>query len=227
MHICGAIHLIIFIRRKVIVMSEKKRSLLEFVGKERDRFARYNRSHPHFRRNIFIDAVISTVVVITGFGVINQVSDHARVDALMRSGGVALSSVELINHVEKEGIKAYWFGPIPGYKYTIICTDRKEIIVSYVPQGVSLNHPDRFNLTVETYSNTLSGESAALSNLSTDKDDFTTSDGTEATVYAERPKRVTYAIPSTDKYVEVQYPSSKRIYDVYQDSEKLKLISKR
>ena len=69
---------------------------------------------------------------------------------LLRSG-VIMTSDELIKHVRDEKIAVFWLGPLPGYKYTIICKDQREIIVSYIPKGVSLNHPDRFNLTVETY----------------------------------------------------------------------------
>ena len=116
-------------------------------------------------------------------------------------------------------------GPLEGYKYAIICKDRKEIIVTYLPQGVSLNHPDRFNLTVETYVKSLGSEERGVSNLSTDRDDFVTSDGTVGTVYSPKPQLVTFAVSGTNKVVEVQYPDNKRIYDVYVDAERLKLIS--
>ena len=203
----------------------KMSSLLGYVKKERDLFARYNRTHPHFKRNIFIDALISTSIVIAGFAVVNQVSEASRVDTLLRSGGVAMTSTELIKHVIDEKIAAYWLGPIPGYKYTIIRTDRREIIISYIPQGVSLNLPDRFNLTIETYSKKLGSESPGMLNISSDRDDFVTSSGTSATIYSDQPQRVQYAIPGADKYAEVQYPSAQRIYDMYKDGERLRLIS--
>lgn len=136
-----------------------------------------------------------------------------------------MSSDELIKHVKNEKIAAYWFGPVPGYKYTIIYKDRREIIVTYLPQGVSVNHPDRFNLTIETYSKTLESEQPAMSSISSDRDDFVASDGTIGTIYSSSPQRVTFAIPGAGKIVEVQYPSVKRIYDVYVDGERLKLIS--
>lgn len=173
-----------------------------------------------------MDALVSIVIVVLGFAAVNQISERTRIETLTKSGGIAMAPGELVQHVKRENIKAYWFGPIPGYKYSIICKDRREIIVTYLPQGVSLNHPDRFNLTIETYSKSLLSESKTLSNLSTDKDDFLASNGTAATVYSERPVMVSFAIPNTDSRVEVQYPSGQRIYDVYSDAEQLKLISK-
>lgn len=206
-------------------MTDGQNSLREYAKKERIAFARYNRSHPHFKRNILIDAIISSGLVLIGFTAMDHFTEHARLDALMRSGGVVMTSDELIRHVTSEKIAAYWLGPVPGYKYTIICKDRQEIIITYLPQGVSLNHPDRFNLTIETYSKKLKSEQPARSNISSDRDDFIASDGTIGTTYSQMPQRVTFAMPNSGKSVEVQYPSPKRIYDVYVDGQRLKLIS--
>ncbi len=144
---------------------------------------------------------------------------------LLRSGVIAMTSDELIEHAKDEKIAVYWLGPLPGYKYTIICKDRREIIVSYIPEGVSLNHPDRYNLTVETYDKSLASEEEGLSSLATDRDDFVASDGTVGRIYSPRPQKATFAIPGTHKVVEIQYPDSQRIYDVYRDAESLRLIS--
>lgn len=172
-----------------------------------------------------IDALISSALVLVGFEAINQASHQARFDALMRSGGVVMTSDELIKHVKSEKITAYWLGAMPGYKYTIISKDRREIIVTYVPQGVSLNHPDRYDLTIETYSKTLGSEQPAMSNIYSDRDDFVASDGTVGTLYSSSPQRASFSIPGDDRVVEVQYPSTRRIYDVYVDGERLKRIS--
>lgn len=137
----------------------------------------------------------------------------------------AFTSSELIKHVRSEKIAAYWFGPVPGYRYTIIDKNRHEIIVTYLPQGVSLHHSDMFNLTIETESKILGSDYPAMSDIVSDKDDFVTSRGVVGTVYSSAPQRVRFSIPSTDKIVEVQYPLTKRIYDVYVDGERLKLIS--
>lgn len=206
-------------------MDKKKNPLFAFARKEHEFVARYSRLHPHFRRNVFMDALISSVLVIVLFGEINHVSEYKRVDNLLRVGGVSMAADELVSYVKHENIAAYWLGPLSGYKYTIICTNRQEIIVSYVPQGVSLNHPDRFNLTVETYSRTLQSETQTMSNLSSDRDDFITSNGTVITTFTDRPQLVKYKLPGSDKYVEVQYPSDKRRYDMYKTGDRLKLIS--
>lgn len=202
-----------------------KNHFLEYARQERAIFARYNRAHPNFKRNILIDAVISCVLVLVGYGAINQYALAAPRDLLLRSGAVTMTSDELIKHVRDEKIAVYWLGPLPGYKYTIICTDRREIIVTYIPDGVSLDHPDRFNLTVETYASSLASEEKAVSSLSTDRDDFVASDGTVGTVYSSKPQMGTFAMPGTGKTVEIHYPDVKRIYDVYLDAEQLRLIS--
>ena len=210
-------------------MSEKHssshRSIIEYVKKEQAVFERYNRAHPNFKRNMLIDAVISSVLVLVGFTAINQFALAAPREMLLRSGAVSMTSDELIKHVRDEKVAAYWLGPLPGYKYTIICTDRQEIIVSYVPQGVSLNSPDRFNLTVETYESSLANEKSGMSGLSTDRDDFVASNGTVVTVDSSKPQMVTLAMPGTDKMAEVHYPNAKRIDAVYLDAEHLRLIS--
>lgn len=206
-------------------MSEKSNFLLEYARKERAIFARYNRAHPHFKRNIVIDALISSVIVLAGSEAIFLSAERAKAETFTQSGAITMTADELIKHVKHEKIAVYWFGPLPGYKYTIICKDRKEIIVTYIPQGVSLNLPDRFNLTVETYANSLQNEKKGIANLFSDRDDFTASNGTVGTTYSAKPLMVTFNMPGTDKVVEVHYPESKRIYDVYVDAEYLRLIS--
>lgn len=206
-------------------MNEKLNSIHDLALKEREVRHRYHREHPHFKRNIFVDAVVSCLLVIILFGEINHVSEQARLQNLMKSGAIAMTANQLVNHVKSQSLDAYWIGPLPGYKYTIICTDRKEIIVSYVPQGVSLNNPDRFNLVIETFSSTLRSEVPALSNLSSDKDDFITASGTVVSTFADRPQLARFSILGADKYVEVQYPSNKIAYDLYKTGNRLKLIS--
>ncbi len=206
-------------------MPKKESTLGRLAMRERTIRRRYHRSHPHFKRNIAVDAVISCLLVIVLFAEINHVSEQSRIQRLLKSGAIAMSTEDLVNHVKSESLDAYWLGPIAGYKYTIICTNRNEIIVSYIPQGVSLNAPDRFNLTVETYANSLTSELPSKSNLSSDKDDFLTSNGAVSSIYSDHPRIVRYAVPRTDKYVEIQYPSNTSIFDVYQAEGRLKLIS--
>lgn len=177
------------------------------------------------KRNLLIDALISVLLVTFGFGIFNHFTAAAKVGNLLRSGGIAMTEGELINHVRAEKITAYWFGPKPGYKYTIICKDKSEIIVTYLPQGVNLNHPDRLDLTVETYSNTLKKELPANSSILTDRDDFITADGTAGTRQSASPHIVRFSLPDTGKIVEVQSPSTSGMYDVYVAGDGLKLIS--
>ncbi len=206
-------------------MPKNASTLRRLAMRERILRRRYHRSHPHFKRNIAVDAIVSCLLVVILFGEINHVSENSRLQTLMRSGAIAMTAHQLVNHVKSASVDAYWFGPISGYKYTIIYVNPKEIIVSYVPQGVSLNTPDRYNLTVETYSKSASNELPGKSNVSTDKDDFLTSSGAISSIYSDHPQTVKYVVPRSDKYVEVQYPSNTSIFDVYKGEGRLKLIS--
>ena len=206
-------------------MSVKRGSFLEYIRKEGSRFARYARAHPHFRRNILLDALVSTSIVLVGFGIVNHASGVTRTGSMLQSGGVEMSSEELIQHVKSAGIVAYWLGPIKGYKYTIICTERKEIIVSYLPQGVSVNDADRFNLTVESYARNLVHERKTLSNIASDKVDFVSSNGTMGTISSAHPQIVTFSLPNSDTTVDVQYPTASGAGQANGDAKQLKLIS--
>lgn len=162
---------------------------------------------------------------MAGAFLLSQASTQRNQILAQRSGVVTLSANELVNLVRNEKLVAYWLGPISGYKYTIIYSNRRGIIISYVPQGVSFNTSDRYNLTVETYSKSRTSELPGKSNLSSGKDDFLTSNGGVSSIYSDHPQTVKYAVPRTDKYVEVQYPSNTSIFDVYKGEGRLKLIS--
>lgn len=212
-------------KRSEIGMLKDKNALLVRFRSKRDISLSDGASEPRVRNCLFI-ALLSTVIVVLAFESVSQLSEGTRMEALRNSGGIAMTSGELVHHVRNEKIVAYWLGPITGYKYSIICKDRREIIVTYIPRGVSLNHPDRFNLTIETYSKSLLSESSKFSTVTSDRDDFLASNGTTASIYSERPVMVTFGITSTDSRVEVQYPSGARIHDMYADAERLTLISK-
>jgi hypothetical protein len=91
--------------------------------------------------------------------------------------GLALSAEELVNHDRREHILSHWFGPFNGSHFSIICIDRKEIIITYLPKGVSANHPDQFDPTVETGSSALASDQTGRSDKVTDKDVFIASNG--------------------------------------------------
>jgi len=84
---------------------------------------------------------------------------------------------------------------------------------------------NRFNLVAETFSNTSKSEVPALSNLSSDRDDFVTANRAIVSTFVERPQLVQFSIRRTDKYVAVQYPSNRIRYDLYKTGNRWKLIS--
>lgn len=90
---------------------------------------------------------------------------------------------------------------------------------------MSLNHPDRFNLTIETYANTLASEQGALSNISSDRDDFLLPNGTIGSTDSSYPRRIRVSIPNSNRIVEVQYPTQRLIAVMNMDAQRLRLIS--
>ncbi len=87
----------------MIEMKQSTGSFLTYFRKERKIFARYINAHPHFKRNILLDAIFSALVVVLFFGIFNSVGGQARTDQLVRPRAVvqiAARSLLLIWHKE-------------------------------------------------------------------------------------------------------------------------------
>jgi hypothetical protein len=88
------------------------------------------------------------------FGAILLISPHSSVaKTLIHVGAEAVQSDELISHVKKENIDAYWLGPLSGYEYTIGHAVSGIADIFYIP-GSSL-HPNTgiFKYEIKTYKN--------------------------------------------------------------------------
>ena len=118
-----------------------------------------------------------------------------------------MTATELIDHVKKEKIAAYWFGPIPENKYTIICTDRDEILISYIPSGATLHASSESNILIETYSSPLNGEGPLASPVAKDADDILAMQNESGRGNVEPIIHPRYSIEGTERVVEVHYPT--------------------
>jgi hypothetical protein len=206
-------------------MNLTKLRLRSFIRLERIHFSRYNRAHPHFKRNISIDAFISIFVVMVAFHFLNLSSERNSVDRLLRSGALAMTATDLVNHVQNENISAYWLGPLPGYTYTIICKDRSHVFLTYLPPGSNLKSTSQVYLSVETFPNLTSSDLSKLSNIYTVSESFITSGGDSGMFHGVTSRKASFNMYATRDVVEIQYPTNKRIYDAYSDGEKLRLVS--
>lgn len=112
-------------------------------------FSRYQRSHPHFIRNLSLDVVLSLAVGLAGFQFIT--SRTSATNSLEDSRVVAMTSDKFIALVKKHKDPVYWLGPVPGNKYSFNQNANDVDIVSYLPKGSSLSNINQRKMTVKTY----------------------------------------------------------------------------
>lgn len=124
------------------------RWILKVFKKEHDLLARYERSHPHFLRYVGIDAVLSVVLIFAGF---HFVVDDSRAKELVHSGAVLMSSEELVSHIQKEHVDAYWLGAAFGYRYTLNHEILGVVDIFYWPEATGNSDAKHFLYEIKTY----------------------------------------------------------------------------
>ena len=175
-------------------------------------------------RNLIVDAILSILVVVSGFAFVNHASANSRMETLRKSGVVAMTAEELIQHVRQENLKVYWFGPISGDVYSIICTDRAEIILSYLPSGSVLHDSFASSVILETRSD-ISGHGSVLhSNAITDPDDFNVLRGDNRIADPRARLFNEIEFSKTQQTVEIHYPTLDASWDPRMDPSQLQLI---
>ena len=175
-------------------------------------------------RNLIVDAILSILVVVSGFAFVNHASANSRMETLRKSGVVAMTAEELIQHVRQENLKVYWFGPISGDVYSIICTDRAEIILSYLPSGSVIHDSFASSVILETRSD-ISGHGSVLhSNAITDPDDFNVLRGDNRIADPRARLFNEIEFSKTQQTVEIHYPTLDASWDPRMDPSQLQLI---
>lgn len=124
------------------------RKLLEFINKERRFLSRYERSHPHFFWYLGIDALLSVAIIFGGY---HFLDNDSTVQQLKHSGVVTMSSDELISHLKKDNIDAFWLGPISGYQYTVNHKISGIADLFYWPKNQGKHNVKSFLYEVKTY----------------------------------------------------------------------------
>lgn len=201
-----------------------KDSLFAFLGRKRVGHARYSDRHPHFIRNIAIDAVVSTLAIISLGSIINHASANSRVEMLRKSGAITMTAEELVEHVKQEKLTVYWLGPIQGDDYTIICTDPGEIYVNYIPSGARLHDSFASSVMVETYAKGKDEISALGDGPHSESREREFMNPEKSEIKTPAPIFQEIAIPGTGDRVEIHYPTWSASVDPRMQADRLKRI---
>ena len=127
------------------------RWLLRLLKKEQAALSRYERSHPHFFWFLALDAVLSIALIFAGFQIYG--SGESSTERLAHAGYVVMSSEQLVDHLAKDGLNAYWLGSIRGAEYTVNDELRGIVDVMYLPKGTEASDDNVFMYEVKTYKN--------------------------------------------------------------------------
>lgn len=138
-------------------------SLLAPIKKEASHLLLYSRSRPRFRLHLAVDAILSMALVFTLFQIGTASSRHNVSDALKYSGAVAFSATELRDFIREEKYVAYWAGPNPQDKYTLITTSPGEVTISYFPKDADIRKVDTSILVVQTHNHFSANDAQAYS----------------------------------------------------------------
>lgn len=125
------------------------RRLTGIVRKDQQVLANYQRSHLHFFGYLAMVALLTVVVVFAGFRIHEFIWPSA--ERLTHSGDVVMSSGELIEHLKKDGIRAYWLGPIQGEEHTVNHEVPGIVNLMYLPLASIASDDHAFSYEVKTY----------------------------------------------------------------------------
>lgn len=124
--------------------------------------------HPSTRRftlHLALDAILSMALVVAVFQLVTAPSRHELSDVLRNSGAVAFSAKELEKFIKEENLAAFWAGPQPNYKYTVIATTPGEVTISYFPQKADIHQVDTSVLVVQTHEHFTANEAQIYSQV--------------------------------------------------------------
>ncbi len=125
--------------------------LVSPMRREAGVFLRYSRSRPRFRLHLAIDAIVSVAFVLIVFHLAGGVSQRENADTLKLSGVIAMNGGELSSFIHHENLSAYWAGPTPDAKYTLIATTPGEVTITYFPKDADISQLGTSSLVVQTH----------------------------------------------------------------------------
>lgn len=98
-----------------------------------------------------LTAIASMVVVLAFSNYVASTENYVRVKRLSVSGAIALSESELKETIAREGLRAFWVGPLPNTRYALIATEFGEVSISYLSTGSDLGIARENQLVIQTH----------------------------------------------------------------------------
>lgn len=199
------------------------RKLATFVSKEQRFLARYERSHPHFFWYLGIDALISTVLVFSGF--LFFASDSFVGQKLTHAGVVGMAPSEFVDHVKHQAVVAYWLGPKSGYENTINHEVSGIADVFYLPAGSDASSKSQFLYEVKTYKNQRVWDAHTHPiSASVETKTMVVSKNLSIRINPKSMKGVIATYSNKPEIVAIAYPRAQSLPEMVQHARSLKLI---
>jgi hypothetical protein len=188
-------------------------------------FSRYRRDHPHFKRHLLIDAVLSLIFGVAVFQISGYAHGNSSQYSIQLTGAVTLSADQLVAEVKRAKVVAYWLGPISGSKYSLVASRSGEAVITYLSGGEGLENPAQHNLIIETNVNSvvvgpLMGAQSAFSNS-----EGSTSGGAVFAYDKYVPDHSVITLPRAGGHVLIYYPTNRSPSTILLDAESLIRIS--
>lgn len=186
------------------------------------------------RPSIFVHGIsigaILCAVLLTGAGVNYWASAaHRPITILEHSGGVALTSEELVGHISIPGHHGnrYWLGPRPGYSYTTNCMTEGVLKVTYLAPGQMLTSGTIPKLSISAYENRMFYSNSMVNDVAAKDIAVTNARGDVITYTLGNLTRYSIDRVKSPEIIVLQYAQPKDIKAVISDSEILApIISK-
>lgn len=166
-------------------------------------FLRYSRSRPRFRLHLAIDAILSIALVLVVFHFAGGVSRRESADTLKLSGAIAMSGAELSSFIHRENLSAYWAGPAPDAKYTLIATSPGEVTITYFPKNADISQLGSGSLVVQTHGHFSSNDAEAYAQDVSGPGSFLLNQGSEGSAIHYNPDTPTRVTLTFHKHFEV------------------------
>lgn len=121
-------------------------------------------------------------------------------------GQVALTEGELIEIIRREGLTAFWLGPVQGARYTLNVTAGSQVFIRYLPNGQGLEDISQSFVIVGTYPQANAYSITEAAGAQPNGVTFLNADG--AMVYYSKllPTNVYLAFPNQDYEIEIFDP---------------------
>lgn len=194
---------------------------MRLFNREFQFLSRYNKSHPHFIRNLSLDVLISLAIGLAGFQFVAHRTSTPNM--LEDSRGMAMTSDKFIAVVKKHKDPVYWYGVMPGNEYSFNENAKDVDIVSYLPKGSSLANVNQRKTTVKTYKNLAAYKTHIHPLMGAYAKRFMTANG-NTVVFNELMDVETITLSSRPEIVVIRYPEKQTAATLIRNADDLKLI---